>query len=102
MKPIYLQFLLIFCFPFQSESQIDINTAEELKEYLEGEWQLRKRVGGFAGETICFPQSTLDYRLSFMPIENSDSTMMYTNYKNQTLLVESVVAISFDSIYDWT
>ena len=46
MKPIYLLFLLIFCFPFQSESQIVISTVEELKGYLEGEWQLRKRVGG--------------------------------------------------------
>lgn len=101
MKPIYLLFLLIFCFSYQTEGQIVISTAEELKEYLEGEWQLRKRVGGFAGETSCYPQSDTDYRLSFMPIENSDSTMMYTNYKNETLIVEAVVYISFDEIFGW-
>ena len=100
MKPIYLIILLVFCFPFQLVSQFEINTADELKDYIGGEWQLRTITSGWTGE-IVFPQESHDYRLSFTPIDNIDSTVMCTCVENDTVVSQSIVTISFDENHDW-
>jgi len=96
--------LLFFAFiniPILLFSQVELNTIDEVKEYIAGEWQLTKHVNGWAGE-FDYPSDSLDYKLKFEVIENSNSTIQCTSLLNGAIIQESIVTIAFDEDLHWS
>ena len=100
MKIKYITITLLLYFPIFSFSQVELNTIDELKEYIEGEWQLIRHNNGWTGESS-YPTDTVDYRVIFERIEDSDSTMLCKGVLNQMTFQESIVSIQYSEDYHW-
>ncbi len=101
MKIKNLLFIAIINIPIVLFSQVELNTIDEVKEYIEGEWQLTKHVNGWAGEND-YPTDSLDYRLKFEIIENSNNKLECISILNQTIIQESIINITYDEELHWS
>ena len=100
LKSKYLSILILLFFSYGATGQVELNNLEDVKTYLNSEWQLKFVYGGWTGFEY-YPTDSLDYRIEFELIAENDSTIMCSGYLNENLIESRIVDIIYHEELFW-